>query len=302
MVQGQAIEVATQISEQLVSQSSSHGILGLGFGNINTVTPTQVKTPLENMILQKDIPASQELFTCYLGSYKDVNNTDKGESFFTFGGIAEDVVQSAGQEITYTPVDSSHGFWKISSESMVVNGQTFPQPGGTAIVDTGTTLVLISDEMVNAIYAVIPGAVYSERDQGWVFPADIPSEQLPVVSFAVGETQIAIEQEQLGFTPANKTGMVFGGIQSRGSLEYNILGDTFFKCVYAVSHSIVIVVFLCTNGPRSSTKATSNSGLFNVSILLRTSPRLRSADSKGQGTCAQSFLVVVSSSDSPERH
>jgi hypothetical protein len=49
--------------------------LGLAFGSINTVKPTPVKTPVENMIAQNDIPQSAELFTCYLGSIKDANES-----------------------------------------------------------------------------------------------------------------------------------------------------------------------------------------------------------------------------------
>jgi len=44
-----------------------------------------VATPVDNMIAEKDIPASMELFTAYLGSWRDAADTDKGESFYTFG-------------------------------------------------------------------------------------------------------------------------------------------------------------------------------------------------------------------------
>ena len=47
--------------------------MGLAFGSINTVQPKPVKTPVENMISQDDIPQSAELFTAYLGSIKDAN-------------------------------------------------------------------------------------------------------------------------------------------------------------------------------------------------------------------------------------
>jgi hypothetical protein len=39
------------------------------------------------MISQEDIPANEELFTAYLGSYRDTADTDKGESFYTFGYV-----------------------------------------------------------------------------------------------------------------------------------------------------------------------------------------------------------------------
>jgi len=51
----------------------------------STVQPTPVATPVENMITEQDIPANMELFTAYLGSWRDTADTDKGESFYTFG-------------------------------------------------------------------------------------------------------------------------------------------------------------------------------------------------------------------------
>jgi hypothetical protein len=63
------------------------------------------------MILQSDIPSSQELFTCYLGSWRDENDVDHGESFYTFGYIDEQVLSRCGvSEPHYVPIDPSKGF------------------------------------------------------------------------------------------------------------------------------------------------------------------------------------------------
>ena len=72
-IQNQAVELANNLSAQFTQDTSSDGLLGLAFGSINTVTPTAVKTPVENMIAQNDIPQNAELFTCYLSSTKDTN-------------------------------------------------------------------------------------------------------------------------------------------------------------------------------------------------------------------------------------
>ncbi|OQV10059.1 hypothetical protein CLAIMM_14107 [Cladophialophora immunda] len=233
-IQGQAVEIASRISVSLTTQTASQGILGLAFGNINTVSPEPVKTPLDNMIAQEDIPNDQEVFTCYMGSYKDVKDPDHGESFFTFGSIDSDVVHATGGEISYTPVDDSNGFWEFASESVTINGKKIPLPGNTAIADTGTTLMIIDDDLVEQIYSGIPGAKYDESQQGWLIPSTTPSDKIPNVAFAVGDAEIVIEPEHIAFAPLENTGMVFGGIQGRGKLPYNIYGDTFLKCVYAV--------------------------------------------------------------------
>jgi hypothetical protein len=51
--------------------------LGLAFSSINTVTPDPQKTPVDNIIAQKSV--KEQLFTAYLGSWRDADEADKGE-------------------------------------------------------------------------------------------------------------------------------------------------------------------------------------------------------------------------------
>lgn len=216
------------------AQGTGDGLLGLAFGTINTVQPSQVATPVENMITEKEIPASAELFTAKLGSWRDTNEADKGESFYTFGYIDDATVKASGQEVAWAPVDNSQGFWMFDSTSTVVNGTPVQQDGNQAIADTGTTLALVSDAVCQAVYGAIDGASYDSNNQGWVYPSTTTVDQLPVVTVAVGGKQFIIQKEDLGFADAGN-GTIYGGIQSRGSLTFDILGDTFLKGVYAVS-------------------------------------------------------------------
>lgn len=190
----------------------------------------------QNMISQSDIPKTSELFTAYLGSVKDVADPDKGESFYTFGYI--DQTALGGQTPYYTPIDSSQGFWMFDSASAAVNGKTVAQTGNKAIADTGTTLALVADATCKAIYDAIPGAKYDSTQQGYIFPSSTTADQLPIVSFAVGGQQFPVQKEDLGFADAGN-GMVYGGIQSRGSMTFDILGDTFLKSVYAVNYPLL---------------------------------------------------------------
>ena len=232
IIQNQAIELANTLSTQF-QQDSSDGLLGLAFGSINTVTPKSVQTPVENMISQNDIPKTSELFTAKLGSFKDANDPDKGESFYTFGYIDQATLGS--KTPYYTPVDKSQGFWMFDSTSAVVAGKTIPRSGNKAIADTGTTLALIDDTTCKAIYDAIPGGKYDSSQQGYIYPSNTPADKLPVVSFAVGGKQFPLQKEDLGFADAGN-GMTYGGIQSRGSMTFDILGDVFLKSIYAVRH------------------------------------------------------------------
>ncbi|KAJ5504079.1 hypothetical protein N7463_006953 [Penicillium fimorum] len=232
VIKGQAVEVADILSAQF-EQGTGDGLLGLAFGNINTVKPQTVSTPVENMISQADIPKSAEVFTAKLGSWRDSDEPDKGESFYTFGYIDQDTVKAAEAEIHYTPVDNSQGFWMFDSASATVNGNSLSRAGNKAIADTGTTLALVDDEICQAIYDAIPGAEYDDGSQGWVYPSNTSADKLPVISFAVGDKQFVVQKEDLGFAEA-KSGYVYGGIQSRGTMTMDILGDTFLKAIYAV--------------------------------------------------------------------
>ncbi len=288
MIQNQAIELAKTLSTQF-QQDTSDGLLGLAWGSINTVQPSPVQTPVQNMITQDDIPKNAELFTANLGSVKDANDPDKGESFYTFGYI--DQTALGGQTPYYTPVDNSQGFWMFDSTSAVVAGQTIQRSGNTAIADTGTTLCLVDDSTCAAIYKAIPGGKYDSTQQGYIFPSSTTAAQLPVISFAVGGQQFPVQKEDLGFADAGN-GMVYGGIQSRGSNPFDILGDVFLKSVYAVclsAHLLADLELRLTDLiSRSLIKATPASVLYLAQSPHRTlrclplAPR-RALRGSGQG-------------------
>ena len=182
------------------------------------------------MITQEDIPKEAELFTSAFYSDRDA----KKESFYTFGFIDQDLVKASGKDIHWTPVDNSGGFWQVPSASTSINGKKIALNGNTAIVDTGTTLALVSDEVCAALYKAIPGAKYDDQQQGWLFPLSTKVEQLPTLSVAIGDQEFEIQKEDLAFAPANDA-YWYGGVQSRGTMEFDILGDVLLKSIYAVS-------------------------------------------------------------------
>lgn len=121
--------------------------------------------PMLTLCSQQDIPESAELFTAYLGSWRDKNDPDKGESFYTFGYIDQDVIEASGGEISYVDVDKSQGFWQFESSTAQVNDKTINRASNTAIADTGTTLALVDDAVCEAIYGAIPGAKQDRQQQ-----------------------------------------------------------------------------------------------------------------------------------------
>ncbi|KAK5124648.1 hypothetical protein LTR85_001361 [Meristemomyces frigidus] len=223
VVKNQAIELAKTLSSSFAS-GPGDGLLGLAWGSINTVTPTPVATPVENMITQDDITQGNELFTAYLGSTTE-------DSFYTFGYI--DQTASGGVTPSYAKVDNSQGFWMFDSTSASINGKTIARTGNTSIADTGTTLCLIDDTTLKAIYDAIPGATLNSQQQGYVFPTSTATADLPTVEFAVGDTLFQVNKENFAFQDLGD-GTYYGGIQSRGDQNFDIYGDVFLRSVYAV--------------------------------------------------------------------
>ncbi len=236
VIKEQTIECASKLSRQF-AQSTGDGLLGLAWSKINTVKDSGEKdpqaTPVENMIKQEDIPKESELFTSAFYSSRD-----KGaESFYTFGYIDQDLVQKSGEEIHWTQINNSEGFWSFSSESCSINGEKIDLTGNTAIADTGTTLALMGDKVVEKLYSQIPGAKYDWLSQGYIFPATVKGDDLPEIKVAVGDKEYVIQKEDLAFALTDDKKSWYGGIQSRGMMPFDILGDTFLKSVYAVSFS-----------------------------------------------------------------
>ncbi|KAI3334287.1 eukaryotic aspartyl protease [Ustulina deusta] len=230
-VTGQTVELATKLSTQF-AQGTGDGLLGLAFSSINTVTKNgksdPAPTPVENMISQGVIPAGVSLFTSAFYSERDDE-----DSFYTFGYVDQDLVSASGTDIVYTAIDNSEGFWMFDSESYVINGTTSQQSGNKAIADTGTTLALVSDEVCEALYQQIPGATYDSTQQGYIFPTSVTADELPNFSVAVGDTQFTIQKEALAFALADDSHW-YGGVQSRGTNPFDILGDVFLRNIYAI--------------------------------------------------------------------
>ncbi|GAB7338891.1 hypothetical protein MBLNU457_5573t1 [Dothideomycetes sp. NU457] len=217
-VSNQAVEVATQVSSEFLSDPESDGLLGLGFSNVNSVQPKQQKTFFDNIMPQLEDP----VFTVYL------NISGKGE--YEFGNI--DTSKYSG-DIHYTPVDSASGYWQFDSTSYQINGVTSQNTNASpAIADTGTSLVLVDDEVLQAYYAKVPGAQNSNSAGGYIFPCTAP---LPSFGVAIGSTGWygQIPGDAINYAQY-KGGFCFGGIQSNAGQGLSIYGDVFLRQVFTV--------------------------------------------------------------------
>lgn len=202
-VQKQAVESAKQVSQQF-SQGQSDGLLGLAFSAINTVSPSKQKTWFDS--IKGELDAG--LFVA------DLRHNAPGS--YVFGAIP-----SGANNVLYTSVDNSQGFWGFTA---TVNSESI-----SGIADTGTTLLLLPDDIVSAYYSNVSGATNDQQQGGYVFSC---SATLPDFSFNVGGGTITIPGAYINY--AKQNGVCFGGLQSSNGVGTNIFGDVALKAAYVV--------------------------------------------------------------------
>jgi len=152
---------------------------------------------------------------------------------YEFGTV--DTSAFTGQ-LSTAPVDSSSGFWEIDSTSAVVQGQTVSVADGKAILDTGTSLMLVSDDVVVAYWNNVQGAQLNDEAGGVIFPCNA---DLPDVQVAIGDSLATVAGANMNFANVgsdSQTGesYCFGGLQSSAGLPFSIYGDVFFRSQFVV--------------------------------------------------------------------
>lgn len=150
---------------------------------------------------------------------------------YTFGEIDESQFTGA---VTFTPVDSSSGFWLFTPAGIVIGDEEFtanPASFLSGIADTGTTLVIAQDEIAETYYSFVPSAVFSNTFGAFVFDCD---EVLPDFALDIGGRYIAnVPGDFINFGVVQGN-TCFGGIQPGGGLPFNIYGDIFLKSQFVV--------------------------------------------------------------------
>lgn len=102
----------------------------------------------------------------------------------------------------------------------------------TGIADTGTTLLMLPEEVVSAYYSQVDGAQDSEQEGGYVFSCDAT---LPDFTFAVGEGQITIPGKFINWSPVDTSNQTcYGGLQSDADIGISIFGDIALKAAFVV--------------------------------------------------------------------
>lgn len=184
-VTGQAIGLPSTVSTTFVSDTNSNGLVGMGFSSMNTFKPSPQKTFFDNIASELEEP----VFTSLLRS--------DGVGEYEFGKV--DSSKYTGSLVNVS-VDSSNGYWQFDSPLFAVGSgslQTLTGSVTTAIADTGTSLMLVPSQMLEAYYGNVPNAQLSSSVGGYVYPC---KEDLPNLIVALGDKyQATIPGKMLEF-------------------------------------------------------------------------------------------------------
>ena len=214
----QAVEIATAVSSAFVSDENNDGLLGLAFGVINTVQPKSQQTFFESVADQLE----EKAFTADL-------DVDAGGTY-EFGRIDTEKYQG---ELHTTKIDNSRGFWEFTSNVYSIGGKDVPNPSAsTAIADTGTSLMMVDDDIAKAYYAQIEGSSMDSSAGGYVYPCDA---DIPSFGVAIGDNGFIahingsdIEYARIGQNTC------FGGVQGNQNQGIQIYGAVLLKQYFAV--------------------------------------------------------------------
>ncbi|EGO52230.1 endothiapepsin precursor [Neurospora tetrasperma FGSC 2508] len=222
-VPNQAVEAAKKVSSEFTDDSHNDGLLGLGFSAINAVEPTPQNTFFDNIKGSLDAP----LFTV------DLKHGTPGS--FNFGYI--DPTAYIGN-ISWTPVDSSQGYWGFTSPGYAVGTGAFRNHSMSGIADTGTTLLLLPKSVVSAYYKEIQGAQYDSDQGGYIFPC---SPTPPDFVFGVNNGIVTVPGDMVSYAPADSANQnCFGGIQKDTGIGFSIFGDVALKTSFVHLHSSIV--------------------------------------------------------------
>ncbi|KAH8649374.1 eukaryotic aspartyl protease [Xylariales sp. PMI_506] len=213
----QAVEAAEKVSTEFTSDTSSDGLLGLAFSNLNSVSPKAQNTFFDNI----KSTLSSPLFTA------DLKHNKAGT--YTFGKI--DTTAYTG-EITYTSVSLEPGYWTFDAAGYAIGSGAKVSETIKGIADTGTTLLYLPTAIVEAYYKQVSSAKYNELQGGYTLSC---SAAAPAFSFYIGSAKITIPGDYITFEPLTTGGATcFGGLQTNTGIGMNIFGDIALKAAFVV--------------------------------------------------------------------
>ena len=244
--------VTTQESDDFAADTVPFdGLMGLARSELsNAGQPTPIDA------LYKEGKVQAPVMGYHLGRVADGYND--GE--VTFGGV--DPAKYTGN-ITEIDNVSTKGFWEAAIDAVSVSGTSLGLKGRTAILDTGTTLIVAPQSDADAVHAQIKGSK-SDGQGGYTIPCTTTAQ----VAFTFGGVEFPIDTRDMLFHPVdsdNLDGDCASAISAGNVGQKNewLVGATFLKNAYFATNTkankIGLAKLNTTDTSAASTKGSSTS-------------------------------------------
>ena len=203
------------------SQTAFDGIMGLAQ---STLSEQKTLTPVESL-------AKAGLIQEAITSFKISRLADqKNDGEVTFGGL--DTSKFDQKTLVTINNVNKNGFWEAPLDAASLNGKDLGLNGRTAILDTGTTLLIAPQADAQAIHQAIPGA-----KAGGNGTFTLPCTTTASLALTFGGGSFAIDPRDIVFVPVNPNnpnGDCISGISAGqlGGPQQWLVGDVFLKNAY----------------------------------------------------------------------
>ncbi|KIM39982.1 hypothetical protein M413DRAFT_19672 [Hebeloma cylindrosporum] len=218
----QTFGVATSESVDFSSNTTPFdGLMGLAQA---TISQQRTPTPVDSLATAGLIPDSIVSFKIS----RLADNLNDGE--ITFGGL--DDTKFDPKTLITVPNVNQQGFWEAALDAATVDGTDTGLTGRTAILDTGTTLLVVPAADAVTLHKQIQGA-QSDGQGGFTIPCTTNAS----VALTFGGQEFTIDPRDMAFQPVdpnNPQGDCISGITSGsvGGAKEWLVGDVFLKNAY----------------------------------------------------------------------
>ncbi|KAF9198131.1 hypothetical protein BGZ49_001143 [Haplosporangium sp. Z 27] len=213
------------LDNSTIAKKGIEGVVGLGFGDAAVVK--DYTTIVESMLSQKAI--LQPIVSLWLGRQRLGGTTDGAGGAVIFGGV--DTTKYVGN-FSWAPI-VERNTWVIHFDAVSIAGKDLGL-SGNALVDSGTSLIVVPTKVASVFHDHIPGAI-NDPQVGWILPCNTSAGDL---NFTIATQQFRVPAEELvvlfripGHADYCKSAI---DVSTSDSETDWILGASFLKNVYTV--------------------------------------------------------------------
>ncbi|KAF9088184.1 hypothetical protein BGX23_007577 [Mortierella sp. AD031] len=213
------------VDDSTIAKRGVEGVIGLGFGAVANIKG--FSTIVETMIGRKSL--TQPIVSLWMGRQRMGGANEGSGGAVIFGGV--DTTKYVGN-FTWIPiVDKSS--WKIRFDGVSIAGKNLGL-SGNALIDSGTSLIVVPSKAASVFHDHIPGAIEAPQ-VGWILPCNTSIGDL---NFTIAGQQFRVPAEELvvlfripGYAEYCKSAI---DVSPSPSDTDWILGASFLKNVYSV--------------------------------------------------------------------